>query len=394
MTPPASSTHPWLVLTLIVLSTVLGLAGTDLELPAVPSLPSRLGGDITSAQLVIATYVGGTALGLLGYGALGDRLSTRLLLLGSLVGNALIAFACTWVRDIHWLIALRTLQGAVAAGPAVFAPGIVKELFNDTGAVRAIGLLGSIEALAPAAAPILGTWLLSLGGWQLSFRVIATLALLIALAIAAAGSLPQTARRQHGSYARLLGDRVFLRYALSQAFVVGGLLTFVFGMPAVFVHAFDGSLSQFIIMQVCGIVGFMVLANLAGHHLLRQYGPERLISVGSALACLGALATLVYALTGGRNAIVITALFIPVNAGLGLRGPPGFYHAVLAARGDAARGAALTLLGIMGAAAVGTAIAAPFVANGLVQLTAIALVLHVLAMACLMLLPKLSEAST
>ena len=81
-------------------------------------------------------------------------------------------------------------------------------------------------------------------------------------------------------------------------------------------------------------------------------------------------------------------------AGLGLRGPPGFYHAVLAARGDAARGAALTLLGIMGAAAVGTAIAPPFVAKGLVQLAAIALVLHVLAMACLMLLPKLSEVST
>jgi predicted MFS family arabinose efflux permease len=388
MKAPDRPTHPWLVLALVVLSTVLGLAGTDLVLPAVPSLPSWLGGDIARAQLVIAAYVGGTAAGLIGFGVLGDHFSTRRLFIGSLLMNALVACACMRARDIDTLIALRALQGAVAAGPAVFAPGIVRALFDETRGVRAIGLLGSIEALAPAVAPIIGVWLLGLGGWQLSFEVIAALGVLIAVAIASAGSLPQTARRERGNYLALLGDAVFLRYALSQAFVLGGLLTFVFGMPAVFVHAFGGSLSQFIVMQICGIAGFMLLANLAGH-TLRRFGPERLISVGTIVAGLGALATFTYALAGGRDALVITALFVPVNAGLGLRGPPGFYRAVLAARNDDARGAALVILGILGVAAIGTAVAAPFVASGLIHLAGIALVFHVLAIASLVLLPKL-----
>ena len=211
---------------------------------------------------------------------------------------------------------------------------------------------------------------------------------MITAAIALAGSLPQTARRERGNYRALLGDAVFLRYALSQAFVLGGLLTFVFGMPAVFVHAFGGSLSQFIVMQICGIVAFMLLANLSGHALAR-FGAERLISIGTGLACAGAAATFAYAWAGGRDAMVITALFVPVNAGLGLRGPSGFYRAVVAARNDDARGAALVILGILGAAAIGTVTAAPFVGSGLICLAGIALGFHLLAVASLMLLPKL-----
>jgi len=280
------------------------------------------------------------------------------------------------------------LQGAVAAGPAVFAPGIVRALFDPGRAVRALGLLGSIEALAPALAPILGAWLLALGGWRLPFAAIAAIALALAAAIGAAGALPQVARRPRGGYARLIAHPVFLRYALSQAFVLGGLLTFVFGMPAVFVHAFGGALSQFIVMQVCGIAGFMLLANISGR-LLPRFGPERLISIGTAVACAGALGIFLYALAGGRNAVLITALFVPVNAGLGLRGPSGFYRAVLAARNDDARGAALVILGILGAAAIGTTLAAPFVGGDLVHLAAIALGFHVLAMLSLTLLPKL-----
>ena len=53
------------------------------------------------------------------------------------------------------------------------------------------------------------------------------------------------------------------------------------------------------------------------------------------------------------------------NLGFGLRGPPGFLQAVLAANGDDARGAALVILAILASAAGGTALAAPFVASGL-----------------------------
>jgi MFS transporter, DHA1 family, multidrug resistance protein len=379
-----------LVLGLVVASTVLGLMGTDLVLPAVPFLPEALGGDPAQAQLVLAAYVAGTCFGLLAYGALGDRFATSRLFVASLLATAAVSAACAATDGIGPLIALRALQGAVAAGPAVFAPGIVRALFDEARAVRALGLLGSIEALAPALAPILGAWLLTLGGWRLPFAVITAAALALAAAIGTAGALPQVGRRPRGGYAHLLRNLAFLRYALSQAFVLGGLLTFVFGMPAVFVHALGGSLADFITMQVCGIASFMLAANVAGG-LAGRLGAERVIAAGTGLAALGAAAMLAYGALGGTAPMAIAALFVPINAGLGLRGPPGFYRAVLAARGDDARGSALVVLAILAVTAGGTAAAAPLIEHGLLPLAAIALGFHLAALLCLAALPRLRE---
>ncbi|WP_026868863.1 MFS transporter [Inquilinus limosus] len=384
---------PGLVLGLVVASTVLGLMGTDLVLPAVPFLPEALGGDPARAQLVLAAYVAGTCAGLVAYGALGDRFATGRLFAASLLATAAVSAACAAADDIGLLIALRALQGAVAAGPAVFAPGIVRALFDEARAVRALGLLGSIEALAPALAPILGAWLLALGGWQVPFAVIGAAALALAAAIGATGALPQVTRRPRGGYAHLLRDPAFLRYALSQAFVLGGLLTFVFGMPAVFVRSLGGDLADFITMQVCGIASFMLMANLAGG-LAARFGAERVIASGTGLATLGAAAMLAYGSLGGADPLLIAALFVPVNAGLGLRGPPGFYRAVLAARGDDARGSALVVLAILAVTAGGTAAAAPMIEQGLVPLASIALAFHLMAVLCLAALPRLRESES
>lgn len=381
---------PLPVLALVVASTVIGLMGTDLVLPAVPSLPEALGGNPAEAQFVLAAYVGGTGAGLLAFGALGDRFATRSLLIASLLLTALSAFACVMAPTIWSLIVLRAVQGAAAAGPAVFAPAIIRAMFDDVRAVRAIGALGSIEAMAPALAPILGVWLLSIGGWRLSFELIGAIALMLAAANIAMPLIPQTSRRRSGSYAALLRDPIFLRYALSQAFVLGGLLVFVFGAPAVFVRGLGGTLTDFIIMQVTGITTFIIAANMTGS-LIARFGAERMIGFGSLLATIGSAAILTYALGGGSSPLMVTALFVPLNSGLGLRGPPGFYRAVLASHGDDARGSALVVLAIMAITAGGTAVVAGFIERGLVPLAVATLALNIAGLLCFAMLPQLRE---
>ncbi len=68
---------------------------------------------------------------------------------------------------------------------------------------------------------------------------------------------------------------------------------------------------------------------------------------------------------------MLIPLFIPMNVGLGLRGPPGFFQAIVAAKGDDARGSALVVLAIMGTSALGTALVAPFIDRGLPALGAV-----------------------
>ncbi|MBD9649927.1 MFS transporter [Ensifer sp. ENS09] len=376
---------------LLILCATLSLAGTDLILPAVPQLPEIFGTDRATAQLVLAAYVGGGGLGLLLYGRLADHFSRKALLLSSLGAFAAASLACAFSPDITALIALRFIQGVASAAAPVFGPGLIRQLFTDKAAVRAIGFLGSVESLVPALAPIFGVLLLSHFGWQSSFELLGVLTLLAAVLILVLG-LPQEEKTSdmRGSYGQLLTDRIFMRYALSQALTLGGLLTFVFGAPTVIVASMGGSLNDFIIMQVINISGFIIVANLTAR-IAERFGAENVILTGTVMAALSALALLAYGLTGGTNTLILPLLFTPMAIGLGLRGPIGFYRGILASGANNARGSALIVFFIFMITTLGTVIAAPIIAAGLAALAFVATAIHLLSVVLLILLPAMPE---
>lgn len=373
------------VLAVLVSCTVLGLAGIDLVLPAIPGLPATLGGNLPQAQLVLATFAAGSGVGLLLFGELGARFDHRSMLTLALVAYALLSAASAQAISIEMLIALRFLQGVAAACAAVVAPGMVRALFSEQAAIRALGFLGSIESLAPAIAPIIGVWLLSRYGWTGSFWVTAAGAGLLAVTVVATRSLmpPLRGKRARLGYLLLLRNTPFQRQALSQGLALASLLVFVFAMPTVFVVALGGSLRDFIIMQLIGISSFIVAANMAGH-LVARFGAETTIRGGSLLALVGALTLLAYALMGGRAPIVIWVLFVPFNMGFGFRGPPAFFTALQASDGDDARASALIILYTMLFTAAGTALLAPLVELGLLPAVVAATLFGGLSLALLL----------
>jgi MFS transporter, DHA1 family, multidrug resistance protein len=101
------------------------------------------------------------------------------------------------------------------------------------------------------------------------------------------------------------------------------------------------------------------------------------------------LAILAYALAGGSDPSTLAILFAPMNLGLGLRGPPGFFCAIAAGRGQDERAASLTLLAVMAVSSGGTALLAPFIAHGLIALAMAAALSQGLAGAALLWLPRL-----
>ena len=351
---------------LLVSCTLVSLAGTDLVLPAVPSLPDALGGSITDAQMVLASFAAGTGVGLLAFGELGARIDHRKLLFAAMVSYGLLSMLAAVASSIELLIGLRFIQGFSAACAAVVTPGMVRALFDEAGALRALGVLGSVESLAPAIAPIIGVWLLAHFGWQGSFWSTAILALTLALLLFFARSMMPELRGKPSriGYLLLLRNTAFQRHALSQGTALAALLVFVFAMPTVFVVALGGTLTHFIIMQLIGISSFILAANMTSV-AVRRFGDEQVILMGSTLAFAGAGALLAYGLIGGGNPWVIAGLFLPLNFGFGLRGPPGFHAALQACDGDDARASALIILYVMLLTAGGTGVIAPFLAAGL-----------------------------
>ena len=151
--------------------------------------------------------------------------------------------------------------------------------------------------------------------------------------------------------------------------------------------ALDGSLRDFITMQVIGISTYIIAANLSGR-LSDRYGAEPLIVAGSVLALFGALLLLGYGLLGGRSAAVIWAFFVPFNMGFGFRGPPAVFLALKASDGDDGRASALIILYVMLFTAAGTALLAPVVARGLAPAAAAAALLGALSLLWLRVLPR------
>ena len=381
----AGHTHtPQIALALIVCGTILALAGTDLVLPAIPSLPLSIDGTLEQAQLVLASFAAGAAIGLLAFGEIGARFDQRWLLLGAFGLYAALSLLAAFSASITELIIIRFFQGFSSSAPAVFAPGIIRAMFSERGALRAIGLMGSIESLTPAFAPVVGAWLLTLFDWRASFTVTAALTLILSVFwLRYSQHVPiVVAPKAGGGYWPLLRNRSFMRYPLSHACTLGGLLIFVFGAPTAITVSMGGDLSVFVIMQVIGISLFILSTNLT-HLLVDRFGSETMIIAGSVLSAAGCGTILLWGWLGGEDPRWLWLLFAPVNLGLGMRGPPGFYQAIVAAGDNSSRGAALVILFILLVAAGGTGIVAPFITDGLVPLSLTAFLVSVGSILCL-----------
>jgi hypothetical protein len=151
---------------------------------------------------------------------------------------------------------------------------------------------------------------------------------------------------------------------------------FVFGAPAVMVAVWGGPLSDFIRMQVVGVATF-IAAVQASHALCRRHGDEKVILAGSLISAGGGCAILLYALSGGTSALLVTGLWVAVNGGFGLRGPAGFLRAIVAAGGDDSRAAAMVILAVLLSTAAGTVLVAPWITRGLLPVALVATALSI-----------------
>lgn len=358
--------------TVVAAAAVLGVAGVDLILPAVPGLPDLFGGTTATAQYVLAAYSLGSAVGLLAFGELGARYDRIRLLSISLILFAAVSLAAASAPTIEMLISWRFVQGSLGAAAAVFAPGLVRSIYGDTEAPRAMGWLGSAESLAPALAPIAGLLLLQVGDWRLSFWAMSVVALGCSVAtFLLLRSYTGPGGSHQGSYCTLLLKPTFLRFGLSQSLSLGSILIFVFGAPVVFTEALELPIEAFIIMQILGI-GSFVGGTIACGYLSRVLGINRVIWIGTTI--LPATFALIFlsSLTGRSDMSVVLPLFALNGFGFGLRGPIGFHQAIVAGDGDDGRAAALVVLMVLVTAAAGTAFVAPYLEHGLLPLAGFA----------------------
>ena len=127
----------------------------------------------------LSTGMIGLAIGQLILGPLSDRLGRKPVLIGSLSLFVIAAGASLLSPDIHFFNGCRLLQGIGASGGYFLARTIPADVYQGRDLAKLMALIGAINGIAPASAPVIGGVTADAYGWKGIFVVLGAFALLI-----------------------------------------------------------------------------------------------------------------------------------------------------------------------------------------------------------------------
>ncbi len=160
----------WIIATTVVGSSIAFVDTTVVNV-ALPVIQRQLHATGDEAQWVIEAFALVLAGCILLGGALGDKFGRRGIYVAGTAIFGLSSIACGLATSVSWLIAARAIQGA---GAALLIPGslaILGACFEGGARARAIGTWSAFTAIAPAAGPVLGGWLVQHISWRWVFFI-------------------------------------------------------------------------------------------------------------------------------------------------------------------------------------------------------------------------------
>ncbi|OYO22849.1 Bcr/CflA family drug resistance efflux transporter [Enemella dayhoffiae] len=268
---------------------------TDTIFPAFQSMGVQFQVDAAAMQQVTSVYMLAFAGMSLFHGPLSDALGRRPVIIASTAVFALASVGCALAPSLPVLLFFRAIQGLCAGGGTIVARAVIPDLMTGPAAQRAMGQVQMIFGLAPAAAPILGGWLLKLGPWPVIFWFLAVYGV---VCLISAASLPESHPRERRtplhptrvlkSLSGVLTSLSFLRMALAAGLGFGGVFTYIGGAPLFVVNLLGKGERDFWILFVPLIIG-IISGSWTSGRLAAHWSRDKVISLGFVVALIGAL---------------------------------------------------------------------------------------------------------
>jgi len=272
---------------------------TDMYLPAFPAIEASLSAAPGAAQLTLATWFAGLAVGQITQGTLADRFGRRAPLLAGFGLYTTGCIGCALAPDIVWLSGFRALSAFGAAAGAVIPRAMVRDLADGHAAARMQAKLMVVMAAAPILAPSIGGVLLLVWDWRAIFWVFTAYGLICMAMIGwmLPETLPTSGRLRLSMialisrYAQILTERSFLTHALMGGFGMFCLFAHISSSSPVFILGYGFTPTQFgFVFGACAIG--LVACGQISPRLLPRLGARMVVRIGSTSLVL-ATATLV-----------------------------------------------------------------------------------------------------
>lgn len=360
MTQPAAGAVSPLIPALLIAASSASVLSTDLYAPSLPHLPALLSTDASTVTLTMSLNLAAFALAQLIHGPLADRFGRRPVFMWGMAAFLLTALAAAAAQSIEQLIVARILMGTAASVEAVIALAVIRDLYDDIGAVRILAIYGMVIAIAPAVGPVIGGFVFVWAGWRANFVLLAAI---IALVFAmSARWLPETAaqvdhralqlRRVAVGYGALLANRTYMGFALALSFGLAGVFAFVTGAPFVLIGRHGIATQYYGFFQMAIVAAFFV-GTMIANQAIGRINARRICALGVGITVAGGVA-LIGVVAVAESPWSITAAASLFAAGLG----PLFAAAPVLAMGaarDVGGGLSAAMIGAleMGAGALG-----------------------------------------
>ena len=345
----------WLIILLGLLSAI-GPLSTDMYLPAFPTLETALGSGGGSAQITLAAWFVGLAIGQFTQGPASDRWGRKAPLVFGLAVYVIGSIGCALSHDLWSFCTFRVLAAIGGSAGMVIPRAIVRDVATGNQGAKLMSQLTLVLGVVPVLAPSLGALVLTVASWRWIFWI-ATLYGVLALA-AVHFALPDTlprAMRLHlapvevlGRYISIFNERVFLANTCICGFSSFVIFAYLSGTPVVFEQILHFTPAGFGLMF--GINAFFYIAGTQlNARVVHRVGVARMLGYGIASMTGAALLlnfVVITGLAGAHGSLMAAVLPIMwVMASLGFLTPNAVVLALTAHARHA--GSASALLGTL-----------------------------------------------
>lgn len=276
----------WLPLLLGVLIAV-GSVSTDMYLPAFPAIEAALHGRPGAAQITLAAWFAGLAIGQITQGTLTDRFGRRAPLIAGTALYTLATIGCALSRDFPTLTFCRFAAAIGGSASMVVPRAIVRDLADGHAAARLISRQVLVMGVAPILAPTLGGIALTFAGWQAIFWICAFYGALcgVLVVVLVPETLPRERRvrdnatRLVSRYASIATEPSFLANALAGGGSMFAFFAYISGSPGVFEQIYRLSPAAYGALFGACACGMIVCSQI-NPPLVRRFGPGAVLRGG------------------------------------------------------------------------------------------------------------------
>lgn len=221
-----------------VLLAIMGLIGTDIFVPSLPSIAQAFQQTPNYTQLTISLFLASFALSQLCYGPISDRVGRKPPLIFGVLIFIIGSAICIHAHSFTCLCIGRIIQGVGVGAGLSLARVILRDCYKDAALAVKTSQIAIFVSLTPALAPFLGGILQQQFGFHASFIFMLCYGLLLLLLLVCCFQETiqhkdnrLTLRSTLNNYGTLLKNTFFIRYAMIAGLAFASIILYANVMP-------------------------------------------------------------------------------------------------------------------------------------------------------------------